>query len=91
MNDTSISVTEAVRNFAECVNRVYYQQQSFVLLKNGVPFARLIPAGDSVCLGRRLAEVLGETKLPAEQTRLWNRDLKVARTKLKAPPDKWQC
>ena len=43
MIEMQISVTEAARNFADCVNSAHYQQQSFVLLKNGVPFARLFP------------------------------------------------
>ncbi len=38
-----ISVTEASRNFADCVNRVRYQGAAFVLQKNGVPVARLVP------------------------------------------------
>jgi hypothetical protein len=39
MKKTSITVTEAARNFADCVNRVHYQNVTFVLLKNGEPFA----------------------------------------------------
>lgn len=52
MTKTTISVTEAARNFADCVNRVHYQNVSFVLLKNGVPFARLVPGEEKVCVGR---------------------------------------
>lgn len=36
-------MTEASRNFAECVNRVRYQGASFLLQKNGTPVARLVP------------------------------------------------
>ena len=43
MKTTPISVTEAARNFADCVNRVRYQNMTFVLLKNGTPVARLVP------------------------------------------------
>ena len=43
MPETCISVTEAARNFAECVNRVRYQGASFLLQKNGTPVARLVP------------------------------------------------
>jgi antitoxin (DNA-binding transcriptional repressor) of toxin-antitoxin stability system len=46
MTDEEISVTEAARNFADCLNRTHYQNKTFVLLKNGVPFARLLPAGE---------------------------------------------
>lgn len=90
MSDTIITVTEAARNFADCVNRAHYQNQRFVLLKNGVPFARLVPAGEPVCRGSDLAESLAEVKLSAEQARAWNRDLKAARKKLKTPIGKWQ-
>ena len=43
MQERTISVTEAARNFAEYVNRVRYLGLSFLLLKNGSPVARLIP------------------------------------------------
>jgi antitoxin (DNA-binding transcriptional repressor) of toxin-antitoxin stability system len=43
MSETTLTVTEAARNFADCINRAHYQKQSFLLLKNGVPFARIIP------------------------------------------------
>ena len=90
MTDTAISVTEAARNFADCVNKAHYQGQSFVLLKNGVPFARLIPASASTSTGKELAAALAEVELSPEEARAWLRDLKAARKKLKAPRDKWQ-
>ena len=43
MRETTISVTDAARNFADCVNRVRYQNVTFVLLRNGSPVARLVP------------------------------------------------
>jgi antitoxin (DNA-binding transcriptional repressor) of toxin-antitoxin stability system len=36
-------VTEAARNFADCVNRVRYQGACFVLQKNGLAVARIVP------------------------------------------------
>jgi prevent-host-death family protein len=47
MREQAISVTEAARNFADCVNRARYQGMSFVLHKNGVPVARLVPVEPS--------------------------------------------
>jgi antitoxin (DNA-binding transcriptional repressor) of toxin-antitoxin stability system len=38
-----ISVTTAARMFADCVNRVRYQGVSFLLQKNGVSVARIVP------------------------------------------------
>ncbi len=90
MKKTSISVTEAARNFADCVNRVHYQNVTFVLLKNGEPFARLVPDNGKVCTGRELAEALAKTDLPESEAKAWRRDLKTARKKLKAPTNKWR-
>jgi len=90
MRRTSISVTEAARNFADCVNRAHYQNVTFVLVKNGSPFARLSPENEKVCLGRDLAEVLAETALFPDEAKAWRRDLHRARKILKPPADQWQ-
>jgi len=90
MSETILTVTEAARNFADCVNRAHYQNQTFVLLKNGTPFARLVPAGPQACRGSDLAEALASAELSDEEARAWHRDLKAARKKLKAPADRWQ-
>lgn len=90
MKENFISVTEAARNFADCVNRAHYQNLTFVLLKNGTPFARLVPANAKVCSGHDLAEVLLKAELPEETARAWRRDLQAARQSLKPPTDKWR-
>ncbi len=79
MKMTTISVTEAARNFADCVNRAHYQDVTFVLLKNGSPVARLVPDAE-----------LATVELSEEEARAWHRDLHAARKKLKAPADKWR-
>ena len=43
MRFVSISVTEASRNFADCINRARYQDTTFILHKNGVVVARIVP------------------------------------------------
>jgi hypothetical protein len=90
MKKTGITVTEAARNFADCVNRAHYQNVTFVLLKNGKPFARLVPDSEKVCVGRALAEALAKIELPEEEARAWHRDLQVARKGLKTPAGKWR-
>jgi antitoxin (DNA-binding transcriptional repressor) of toxin-antitoxin stability system len=45
MRSVSISVTEASRNFADCVDRARYQGTAFLLHKNGVAVARIVPVG----------------------------------------------
>lgn len=83
-------MTDAARNFADCVNRVRYQNMSFVLLKNGTAVARLVPEKEKICLGRDLAKILREVDLPTDEAVAWNRDLKKARKSLKPQPDKWR-
>jgi hypothetical protein len=90
MKKMEISVTEAARNFADCVNRAHYQNVTFVLLKNGAPFARLSPDGEKVCTGRQLAEILKDAHLPKEEARAWHGELHAARKKFKPPVDKWR-
>ena len=90
MRKTSISVTEAARNFADCINRVHYQNVTFVLLKNGSPVARLVPDSEKICVGRDLAEALARTELPEAEAAAWHRDLRTGRKTLKTPADKWR-
>jgi antitoxin (DNA-binding transcriptional repressor) of toxin-antitoxin stability system len=90
MKVKTISVTEAARNFADCVNRAHYQDVTFVLLKNGAPVARLVPDREKICLGRDLEEALASSSLPEEEAKAWGRDLGAARKSIKAPADKWR-
>jgi prevent-host-death family protein len=90
MKKTSISVTEAARNFADCVNRVRYQNVTFELLKNGTPVARIVPPDSKTCTGRELAKALREGELSSENAKAWYRDLQKGRKILKAPEDKWR-
>jgi antitoxin (DNA-binding transcriptional repressor) of toxin-antitoxin stability system len=43
MRTVSITVTEASRKFADCINRARYQGTTFVLHKGGVAVARIVP------------------------------------------------
>jgi prevent-host-death family protein len=88
MNETPITVSEASRNLAAYVNRTHYQKQIFVVLKNGVPMARLVPAGKPVCRGSDLAEALAAVSLTDAQARAWQRDLVTARKKREAPNER---
>jgi len=90
MRKTTITVTEAARNFADCVNRAHYQNVTFVLLKNGSPVARLVPDSERVCTGSDLAPVLAEAELSHDEARAWRRDVEAARKTVKAPADKWK-
>ena len=90
MKETVITVTEAARNFADCINRTYYQNTTFVLLKNGKAVARLVPERQKVCNGQDLAEAIGKVELSAQEARAWLKDMASSRKRLFAPRDKWQ-
>jgi prevent-host-death family protein len=90
MSDVVLSVTEAARNFADCVNRAHYQHQSFLLMKNGVPVARIVPAETTGCSGPVLAEALASVGLSEADARAWQRDIKAGRKVLKTPVDRWK-
>ena len=83
-------MTEAARNFAEYINRVRYQETTFLLLKNGTPVARLVPVHETVCTGRDLLEALTGTHLPSGEAESWRQDLEDARRTLKKPVGKWR-
>lgn len=90
MKTEVISVTEAARNFADCVNRAHYQGMTFVLVKNGMAVARIIPDQEKPPTGRELAAAMSKVKLSPANAKAWQRDLKRARKMLTSPVNKWR-
>jgi antitoxin (DNA-binding transcriptional repressor) of toxin-antitoxin stability system len=90
MTRIAITVTEAARNFSECINRARYQNVTFVLLKNGAPVAQLVPNPEKVCTGSDLAAILSTARLTFKESEAWRRDLQASRKTLKGPKDKWK-
>lgn len=90
MKEETISVTEAARNFADCINRAHYQDVTFVLLRNGEPVARIVPDGKKRRTNAELAKALAEVDLPEAEAKAWYKDLQAARKSLKPPRDKWR-
>jgi antitoxin (DNA-binding transcriptional repressor) of toxin-antitoxin stability system len=90
MKRIAITVTEAARNFAECINRARYQDVTFVLLKNGAAVAQIVPNSEKVCTGRDLAAILSAARLTDRESKAWRRDLQASRKTLKDPKDKWK-
>jgi prevent-host-death family protein len=94
MRELAISVTDAARNFADCINRARYQGTTFVLHKNGVPVARIVPEVSKPRTGREIAAALRvalkDVHLGEEEATAWLHDLEEARASLIPPVDKWQ-
>jgi prevent-host-death family protein len=89
----AITVTEASRNFAECVNQARYLGATFVLVKGGVPVARIVPASHKPTRGVELAdalrEALGEVHLGEKEATSWLHDLEQARGATPAQVSPW--
>ena len=94
METVSISVTEASRNFADCVNRARYQDVSFILLKNGNPVARIVPAARKPTRGKEVAAALrkavDDVHLEKEEATLWLHDLEQARGSMPSRAMPWR-
>ncbi|HTX77535.1 MAG TPA: type II toxin-antitoxin system prevent-host-death family antitoxin [Terracidiphilus sp.] len=93
MKTVSISVTEASRNFADCVNRARYQGTTFILHKNGSPVARLVPEECKPVTGKDLAAALHRTldgaHLGPDEAKDWLRELKAGRRAAGKPANRW--
>ncbi|MGA3129214.1 MAG: type II toxin-antitoxin system prevent-host-death family antitoxin [Terracidiphilus sp.] len=89
-----ISVTEAARNFADCVNRARYQGASFVLEKNGIPVARIVPAARKPQRGQEVAAALckavAEVHLEEDEATSWLHDLEQSRGSMPPQGKPWR-
>jgi prevent-host-death family protein len=94
MREQAISVTEAARNFADCINRARYQGTTFVLHKNGVPVARIVPEERKPRTGLEIAgalrAALKDVHLDEEEATAWLHDLEESRKNLPPAVDKWR-
>ena len=88
MKEEAISVTDAARNFSDCVNRAFYQGVTFVLLRNGQPVASITP--ETRCTAGDLAKLLKKNRLTQKEAQAWLDDMKAGREKLISPKDGWE-
>ena len=78
----TISVTEAARNFADIVSRVFYRGERFVLERGGKPVARLIPVPRAGRLGDLPALLEFVPCLSVDEAEALSRDVDEARESL---------
>jgi antitoxin (DNA-binding transcriptional repressor) of toxin-antitoxin stability system len=94
MSEKTITVTEAARNFADCVNRAHYQGVTFILHKNGVPVARIVPEKRKPTKGKDIAAALRaglkDCHLSEEEATAFLHDIEESRKNLLPQVDKWQ-
>jgi antitoxin (DNA-binding transcriptional repressor) of toxin-antitoxin stability system len=94
METVSISVTEASRNFSDCVNRARYQGTSFILQKGGVPVAHMMPVPrkpkSAIELAAELRKAIEGAHLGEQETASWLHDLEQARGSLQPQVRPWR-
>jgi antitoxin (DNA-binding transcriptional repressor) of toxin-antitoxin stability system len=94
METISISVTEASRNFADCVNRARYQEASFILHKGRTPVACIVPAARNPKSGSELAAALHKAiaglQLGEAEAVSWLHDLEQARGTVQPQMRPWR-
>lgn len=94
MGSVSISVTEASRNFSDCVSRARYQGASFILHKGGVPVAQIVPVVSKPRKGSELAQVLetaaAGAHLEEKEATSWLHDLEQARRSMQPQVRPWR-
>ncbi len=78
----TISVTEAARNFADIVSRVFYRGERFVLERGGRPVARLVPVPRGGRLGDLPALLEAVPRLSIQDAQALGRDVREARESL---------
>ncbi|MBP7142172.1 MAG: type II toxin-antitoxin system prevent-host-death family antitoxin [Opitutaceae bacterium] len=87
----TVTVTDAARGFADLINRVYYRNESAVLLKGGKPVAKIVPVETSAKTGAELATLWrGLPHLSASEAKLFGDDVSLARNELPKVKDKWE-
>ena len=88
-----ISVTEAARNFADCINRAHYQGTTFILHKGGKAVATIKPGAKKSTKGAVLAvqlrEALKDVHLSKANATAWLNEHKETRAKIAPPVGRW--
>ena len=85
----TLTVTEAAKHLADCLKRVYYQHESYELVKNGVPYAHLVPANGTGCSTHELADDVAEAELKAGDRRNLAAAVRKGRKLLKPLKNPW--
>jgi antitoxin (DNA-binding transcriptional repressor) of toxin-antitoxin stability system len=84
-----LSVTIAARKLGSCVDRVYRRHESFELLKNGQPQARLVPIETASCDSHQFADNLDSARLTKKERNAWVSDLRKGRKRIKPLTNPW--
>jgi antitoxin (DNA-binding transcriptional repressor) of toxin-antitoxin stability system len=86
----TLTVSEAAKKLAGCVERVYRNGESFELTKNGVARARLVPTNGTQCNTHELADDLATANpLSEKERRALGAAVRQGRRSLKSLKNPW--
>ena len=89
---TTITVTEALRNFSDVIGRVRYSGESTTLTKGNKPVVRIVPVKrlGTVADLRAWARDPNRPRLSPEEAEAFGRDIEASRKHANKPPvSKW--
>jgi antitoxin (DNA-binding transcriptional repressor) of toxin-antitoxin stability system len=84
-----LTVSDAAKKLGSCLDRVYHGHESFELMKNGIPYARLVPVNGTACNSHQFAEDLAEADLSAGERKALATVIREGRKHLKALRNPW--
>lgn len=89
--ESTLTVTEAARNFSDLINRVVYRGDAAILTRNGKPVARIVPEGLKKNTGRDLAEFWRKrAPMTTQEADSFSNDLSEIRSEANRPQrDLW--
>lgn len=90
MSETVITVSDAARNLAEYVKQAQFENAEFLLVEDGVPCAKIVPARGKPSRASDLRAALAEVKLSDDEARAWMKDIQDGRKMLLPPVDRWE-
>jgi prevent-host-death family protein len=83
----TLTVSKAAKNLENCVKRVYREHESFELVKNGTPYAHLVPANGKGCTTHEFADDI--SPLRTEDRRAFAAAIRKGRKSLKPLKNPW--
>lgn len=83
----TISVTEAARHFSDVINRVYYQGQSYLLIRSGSVVAQITAAPSPLTSQDLLRRWADRPRLNPEDAARWADELAATRAAIQAPTE----
>jgi antitoxin (DNA-binding transcriptional repressor) of toxin-antitoxin stability system len=85
----TVEAKKAAENFPEFLSQVLTRQESFEIVKGGVPCAYLVPAGEPKCDSHEFAEDLASAELADEDRRALAAAVQRGRKSLKPLKNPW--